>query len=539
MKTYIKYIFIIITSISVFSCSNDLDEKVFSSVTEQSYNYTTDDFHPATANIYRYLRSFTDHWRFFCAQEVTGNAIAMIPNASGWDDGGVYRRMHYHTWNSEQDHVKNMWNDFYQGVLICNNVLNQIENEVIPAPSETEKEAGIAEIKAMRAYYYWIICDNFGDAPLVIEKSDELPAKNSRREIYDFIVKELTEVIPTLSEEQGGKMYGRMNKWAAKATLANVYLNAEVYTGEAKWNECIALCDDIINSGKCALSDNYNASFRATGVESSKEVIFTIPFDRDFGGGNSFHMFSWHGELKKKYLTEATPWGSGSAMGLTQFIDTYDADDSRLEDTWLMGPQYAADGTQLVGTYDKQGEPFVYTKDVPNGTYTSEMEGYRMNKFEVLPGSTHNSTTDVPLIRYAQILMMKAECLLRTGASGAGTLVTEVRKRAFKENPDKATVTDEQLKANSTYKYGYVENYNITDPGNQDPIQFGRMLDELGWEFVWEMHTRRNLIRFGVFTKKSWLSHKPQGDYRTVFPIPEVILTSNPNLEQNPNYLNN
>lgn len=537
MKTHLKYIITIVLSGILICCDNNLDENVYSSVTQQSYNYTIEDFHPAVANIYTYLRSSLDHWGFFTGQEVTGNAIVLAPNASGWDDGGVYRRMHYHTWNSEQTHVGNMWNQFYRGVLICNNVLGQIENDVIPAPSAAEKEAALAEIRAMRAYYYWMICDNFGDAPLVIEATDELPAKSSRKEIYEFVVNELTEVIPALSEEQGGKLYGRMSKWAAKATLANVYLNAEVYTGEAHWNECIEQCNDIINSNKCALSDQYNASFRATGVESSKEVIFAVPYDRDYGGGNGVHMFSWHGELKKKFQTEATPWGSGAAMGLTQFIDTYDADDTRLEDTWLMGAQYAADGTQLTGTYDKQGEPFVYTKDIPSGNYTSEMEGYRMNKFEVLPGSTNNSTTDLPVFRYAQILMMKAECLLRTGQSGAGALVSEVRKRAFKEHPEKAIVTDELLKENSIYQYGYVEDYKIVDPGNQDPIPFGRMLDELGWEFVWELQTRRNLIRFGVFTKKSWLSHKPQGDYRSIYPIPEKVLTSNPNLEQNSNYI--
>ncbi|MDD2437921.1 MAG: RagB/SusD family nutrient uptake outer membrane protein [Massilibacteroides sp.] len=537
MKTDLKYIITILLSGIIISCDNNLDEKVYSSVTQQSYNYTTEDFHPAIANIYAYLRSSLDHWGFFCGQEVTGNAIVMAPNASGWDDGGVYRRMHYHTWNSEQAHVSNMWNQFYRGVLICNNVLDQIEKDEIPAPSSEEKERGMAEIRAMRAYYYWMICDNFGDAPLVVGKTSDLPVKSNRKEIYDFVVKELNEVIPKLNETLGGNMYGRINKWAAKATLANVYLNAEVYTGDARWEECISQCDDIINSNVCVLSDNYNASFRATGVESSKEVIFAVPYDRDYGGGNTIHMYSWHGELKKKFQTEATPWGSGAAMGLTQFINTYDVDDTRLQDTWLMGPQYAADGTQLTGTYDKKGEPFVYTKEVPDASYTSEMEGYRMNKFEVIAGSTYNSTTDLPVFRYAQVLMMKAECLLRTGKSGAGTLVSEVRKRAFKEHPEKAIVTDEQLKANSAYQYGYVEDYKITDPGNQDPIPFGRLLDELGWEFVWELQTRRNLIRFGVFSKKSWLSHKPQGDYRTVFPIPEKVLTSNPNLKQNPNYL--
>jgi hypothetical protein len=132
-----------------------------------------------------------------------------------------------------------------QGSAYLQHVLDQIEREEIPAPSAEEKESGLAEIRAMRAYYYWMICDNFGDAPLVIEKTDHLPAKSTRKEIYEFVVNELLEVIPKLSEEHGGNMYGRMNKWAAKATLANVYLNAEVYTGEARWEECIAQCDEI------------------------------------------------------------------------------------------------------------------------------------------------------------------------------------------------------------------------------------------------------------------------------------------------------
>ena len=289
-------------------------------------------------------------------------------------------------------------------------------------------------------------------------------------------------------------------------------------------------------SNRFALSDSYKDPFRSTGVETSKEVIFTIPFDANIAGGNSIHMFSWHGELKKKYETEATPWGCGSAMGVTQFIDTYDPEDSRLADSWLMGEQRAADGSPLYGTYDKMGEPLVYTKDLPDGNYTSEMEGFRMNKFEIVKGEQSSSETDVPLFRYAEVLLMKAECLLRSGKPGAGLLVTEVRKRAFKDNPELAIVTDAQLQENSSYQYGYVEHYTVTDKGNTDLIRFGRMYDELGWEFAWEMHRRRDAIRFGVYTKKSWLSHKPQGDYRSVFPIPEKVLTSNPNLEQNPHY---
>lgn len=523
---------------AITSCSNNLDEKVYSLVTETTYNYTTNDFHPTVASVYSYLR-FIAHDSYWATQEFTGDIIVNPPNSSGWDDGGTYRMLHYHKWTSEQNHVRVMWDKFYQGVILCNTVIDQIENDILPAPSADEKTKGLAELRALKAYYNWLICDNFGDAPLLKTRTTDLPEKSTRKEIYEYIVSELTEVIPLLDTELGGKMYGRMNKWGAMALLANVYLNAEIYIGENHYQDCLKVCNDLIAQSPCELSENYNASFRATGTENSKEILFCIPFDKNVAGGQSIHMFSWHGELQKKFKLEATPWGSGSSMALTQFIDTYDEDDTRLPDTWLMGDQFTPEGTLLTCTYDMMGQPLSYRKEVKDGNYTNETDGYRMNKFEVPAGTTGSSDTDFPLHRYSEILLMKAECLLRLGQPGAGELVTEVRKRNFKEYPGKAVVTDAQLKENSRYQYGTVIDYVNQHDGDQSPIQFGRLLDELGWEFAWEMHRRRDLIRFGIYTKKNWLSHDAagEGDYRTVFPIPESALTSNPKLTQNPAYL--
>jgi len=537
MKSLYKLLIFTVCLCFYTSCDNNLKEKVYSQVTQSSYAYTTASFAPVVGVSYRYMRNMISHTHWYMANETSADAIVQPANASGWDDGGRYRRMHLHTWMSEDITIRDMWNTFYQGILMCTNAINQIETGQVPAPSPEAKEAGLAELRAARAFYYWMVCDNFGDAPLITEPSLELTGKSTRKEIFDFIVSELNTVIPTLSDVQGGIMYGRFNRWAAKALLANVYLNAQVYTGESKWNECMTQCNDIINSGKFSLSENYNDAFRQTGVENLPEILFTIPFDRTLAGGNSIHMFSWHGELRKRFEIETTPWGSGSAMGVSQFIDTYNPNDTRLKDTWIMGPQFAADGvTPLMGIYDRRGQQINFKKDLPDGKYTLEDEGYRMFKFQIIKGESSNSNTDFPVFRYSQILMMKAECLLRLGQPGAGALVTAVRQRAFKDHPDLATVTDEQLKGNSSYKYGYVENYKIVDPGNTDPIQFGRMYDELGWEFAWEGYRRRDMIRFGHFTKKSWLSHKPNGDYRSVYPIPQITIDTNPKLEQNPNY---
>lgn len=538
MKTYLKTaVAVLCVGGLISSCSNNLDEKVYSLVTEETYNYSTEDFHPTVASVYSYLR-FIGHDNYWATQELTGDCIVNPPNSSGWDDGGTYRMLHYHKWTSEQNHVKVMWEKFYQGVVLCNTVIDQIENGVLPAPSDDEKRKGLAELRAVRAYYNWLICDNFGDAPLLKARTSELPEKSSRKDIYQFVVDELKEVIPDLDEQQGGNMYGRINKWAGMTLLANVYLNAKVYIGEEHWQDCLDVCDQIITSSPCGLSENYNASFRATGTESSKEILFTIPFDKTLAGGQSMHMFSWHGELQKKFKLEATPWGSGSGMALTQFINTYDENDTRLTDTWLMGDQYTPEGELLLCTYDMKGQPLSYIKDVKDGNYTNETDGYRMFKFEVPEGTTGSSDTDFPLHRYSEVLLMKAECLLRLGKPGAGDLVTEVRRRNFKNNSEKAVVTDNDLKANSSYQYGTVINYVNQHNGDQSSIEFGRLLDELGWEFAWEMHRRRDLIRFGIYTKKNWLSHDAagEGDYRTVFPIPEAALTSNPQLTQNPDY---
>ena len=542
MKKFNKFIGIILLGLtsSTLSCSNDLTEQVYSSITQESYNYTEKDFPSVIACVYPPLRGVFSHTGYWTANEVTGDAIVSPPTATGWYDGGQYMHFHYHDWNSELSNIKEFWDWMYKGALLANNSIDLIESGKVPAPSAEEKEKGLMELRAMRAFYYWLICDHFGDAPLVTTMSDELPEKTPRKEIYNFIVGELIEVIPHLSEEQGGNMYGRMNKWAAKTLLANIYLNAEVYTGENHWEDCLTQCNEIIQDSPCELSPNFKDSFRSTGVESSKEVIFAIPYDKIIATGNDMHMRSWQAQLRDKFELEASPWGSGTTMAITQFANTYDPDDSRIDDTWLRGPQYATNGDILKGAYDNIGEDFIIGKDIPDANYVKEFEGWRMNKFEVAPQTPTNSDTDFPFFRYAEVLLMKAECLLRTNQTGAGALVSQVRERAFRNHPEKITITDEQLKNdNSAYQYGYVEQYQIVDPGNQDPIKFGCLYDELGWEFVWEAHRRRDMIRFGIFSKKSWLSHKPKGDYRTVFPIPEVVLTSNPKLTQNPNYLNN
>jgi hypothetical protein len=365
--------------------------------------------------------------------------------------------MHYHTWNSEQGEIKSAWNATWKGIGLCNNALAQMEINQLGLDDATLK-AAIAELRALRAYYYWVVLDNWGDAPLVKAPTQELPVKTSRKDIYDFVVLEITEAIPYLSEEQGGAQYGLMNKWAAYALLARTYVNAEVYTGKAMWKEAIDACDAIIKSGKFQLSDNFRDNFLADQgkMVANKEIIFAIPFDQSLATGFQLHLYSWGAPVKDAFNIASTPWGSGCAMAVPEFVATYDEDDSRLENSFLVGTQYKyGTDTPIKCIYDAVDKDLAYTREIQSGNFTMEWEGYRMNKFEVLPGTGGSLDNDQPIFRYAEILLTKAECLLRKGESGAGELVSQVRARAFKDNPAKAAVTDDQLKGDTAQQYGY------------------------------------------------------------------------------------
>ena len=148
----------------------------------------------------------------------------------------------------------------------------------------------IAELRAIRALWYYILLDNHGNVPLVTAFTDETPTQATRQQIYEFVVKELTEVLPNLSKENDGTTYGRMNYWAAQATLMRTYLNAEEYVGQAHYQEALACANDIINGGKFELAPDYKAMFSYDN-EANVECIFAVPYDRLYSGFSQQHKW--------------------------------------------------------------------------------------------------------------------------------------------------------------------------------------------------------------------------------------------------------
>ena len=481
-------------------------------------------------------RSANAVWR---TNEISADETVIPERPNGWVDGGVYQRMHWHKWTPDEDNCFQIWTNAYTGITNCNRLLYQIDANLIPIT--TGKAALVAELRVLRASFYYALCDFFGNVPIDTsfnEPASYEPVQSTRAQVYSFIISELTTNVPQLDSANDATTYGRFNIWAGYTLLAKMYQNAGVYTGTPDWSDCIAACDKVIQSNLYSLEPVQSNVF-ATNNSGSREIVFSIPFDQIYtADGNTawtLHMETLEPENQATYNFQNSPWGGICAI--PQFINTFDPDDSRLSANWIQGQQYTSSGDTLIGQLGAyRGLPLTYTNALPGVDSSEEIHGYRLGKYQIQQGELVGMSNDFPLFRYADVLMMKAEALLRTGdANDAATLVTQVRARDFTNNPAKAVVTGAQLSQPTAYSYGLRNHLDTTYDVVSD-IQYGRFLDELGWEFSQEGRRRQDLIRFGVFTTKDWLSHSPNGDYRSLLAIPTSAIQTNSNLTQNPGY---
>jgi hypothetical protein len=349
-----------------------------------------------------------------------------------------------------------------------------------------------------------------------------------------------------------------MNYYAGKALLAKLYLNAEVYTGTAMWNDVITACDEIINSGQYSLESNYFTNFNIDN-SGSKEFIFAIPYDQVFFKDFHLAVATLHYGSQMTYNLTQQPWNGYCSM--EEFYNSYSDDDLRKGDVgtregpavkrgnFIAGYQYTS-GLELV-TDDGFEAPNPDRKPVPLlgdpdgdtlnfgnmfsdqpqinelGPQAYRQSGVRIGKWEIENGSDpQNMSNDYAVFRYADVLLMKAEALWRTGqTSEALTLVNMIRARAGISD---LTTLDGPV------------SYDMAG-GN---IAGGELLNEIGREMFAECHRRQDLIRWGLFTDlEKWILpyYNPQDvlktdAYTTLFAIHRDKLDANPNLDQNPGY---
>lgn len=490
------------------SCTN-LDEELYGRLTPDSFFQTEEEAVSSVAGAYNYFaRMFQaggDGWR--SAEYGTDELMCPGRSNGGWLDENVNQMMR-HEVIPFNDRLNGLWNCIFPGIGLDNSLIETFE----ASPLKDQLKGVIAEVRALRAYQYYYAMDCFGNVPICTDarvSTTNLPTTSPRADVFKFVVEEFKLAIADLPsvKDVDASYYPRFTKESAQAALAFVYLNGEVYSGKAYWKEVVDLCDAIINTGAFDLEGRVGDCFRADMEGKTKEVITAISVDKSKGvDGNQFILYAQHATDQQKYGLPFAP-ACGYCFDDTA-LNRYEEGDERLE-LLEYGPQFYLDGTPIMDP-DHAGQQLVLTT-IKDFIAAENNEGYRVLKYTPIGASFSGSdgNNDYIVERYSNVLLMKAEALVRQGQNlnTALDLVNKVRNRS--ELP---SLTAGELTLAAIEK-------------------------ERANEFIWEGKRRPDMIRFGSYFNTTWSYKKTvTPEWRGIYPIPGQQISANPNLKQNPNY---
>lgn len=491
--TYILIAFVATSLIFSTSCTK-LDEEIYDKIPAENYPENSDQVATLSVNAYKRLQNMADDngW-WFLAQEISSDEMCGPTRGADWYDGGKWVDMYTHTWTNDIEGVNRMWSLFWDGINECNRTIGSLR-----AIGESEEiMAKIGELEVLRSFFYYLLIDNYGDTPYTTQIMSEgfQPSKVSREVIYDSLVYTVEKNLKYLNP---GDLKYMANKNMAYALLAKLYLNAEVYTGTPQWQKAEQYCDSVI-AGPYSLVNDVTSPF-ATNNEDNSEIIFSIPYDEDNFQGFRLHMRTLHYQSNLTYNMSVGPW-NGFAIVPT-FFDVYEDQDLRKQSWFLWGPQYAADGSEIIESVTGEPldiDPYLPALSMGDGFTPAQIRttGARIIKYEIKMGAKENLSNDFPLFRLTDFYLMKAECEIRLGNNG-DEWVNPIRVRAG------------------------------VDPFNGCTLD--QLLEERGREMYAEGHRRQDLIRFGKYGQ-AWWEKEAHGPERNTFPIPQWAIDGNPNLE--------
>lgn len=553
MKRY-RFLFLLLAALSMTSC---LDEHPKDQLDEDAiYGSASDIYINAVASLYNYIggANESEGIQGTCRGIYDYNTLttdeAMIPIRGGdWYDGGLWNAMYQHRWTADDQSLYDTWKYIYKVIVLANKSLDIISSKS-GLLSAAQQEEYRAEVRAIRAMFYYYAMDMFGRVPLVLSTdeqrySSQFQGQTDRSSVFHFVFQELQQVLPSLPDQHSnkeGNYYGRITQPVVNFLLAKLALNAEIYmyddwtqgyanrpkgsdihfsvpAAEASshdgdkelnaWETCIYYCDKLAEEGYVLESDDaFNFS---THNETSKENIFTIPMDKNIYT-NQFHYL-----FRSYHYTHGGALGWGSENGTCATISTMKAnhygeadEDARCKMNFVAGV-VKVDGHELLMDNGKplEYQPFEVAQNLTNSKFI-KTAGARMAKYEVDRTSYMDGklqSNDIVLFRYADALLMKAEAKVRNGENGDEEL-NRIRARV-----------------GMPYRKATLDN----------------ILEERLLELVWEGWRRQDLIRFGKFTGAYDLRTPLQGEssgYTTVFPIPQKCIDLNSELVQNKGYVN-
>ncbi len=462
---------------------------------------------------------------YFPLQSLTSDEMSVTQKGGDWFDGGIWINLHRHTWDSSLNRINDAWSDAYAGIGECNSSLGGSLDA-----NQT------AQVKALRAYFYWRLLDLYGRVKLITAVGVDAPQSN-RIEVFNFVESELLGALGIASVTAAMDLSGsalntnisnyRINQYAALGILAKLYLNAEVYTGtprfdEADWaatyildNSPYQLCSTGCTTPNLAkrpevdsdpdILEGYAAVFAPLN-ENNPEIIWSIEYDETSAGGMNFAQMTLHGPSQLTWGLDSQPW-NGFAV-LEEFYNSYEDGDLRKKANFLVGPQtdfsgsalldFAADDDDLVINYT----PFNNELE-PNGLREG---GARMYKFSFKLFQRGDMDNDYPIVRLGDVHLLRAEARARSAGDWSLALpdVNALRMRA-------GVSVLASIDANEFY-------------------------DERGREMFQESSRRTDMIRFSTY-HDSWWEKTNSDTFRDVFPIPQAQLDiAGSGLTQNPGY---
>lgn len=492
--------------LTLFSCTN-LEEKVYSDIPLDDFFHTEKDVLMNAGRAYTKLQKFPEEFSLWTLDEMASDVMVAPARDDGfvWDNG---------RWNEIQKHqltptnkiLTLAWGFVFEGISACNEVIYETEQSTITFP---EKERVVSEIKILRAYFYYLAIDNWGNIPFTVDYTDkELPVQKKRQYVFQYIESEILANIDKLQDQPTADYYGRVTKGVAYTLLAKLYLNAQEWIGENKFEAAVAACDQVIALNAYMIEDNYFDNF-AVHNENSRENIFVIPMNSIFTKDRFYwYTLSLNDASRTTFNFKGGMWDEFVIQ--PDFYTKYAENDLR-RNSFLVGQQKDKNGVDIYIKNESTGEmePFIYTYTIDNYMARKKWEGARICKYAYQDGLEYYVTdmeNDFVIFRYADVLYTKLEALWRLGRAGE-------------------MITDAGLQ-------------KIRTRAGLEPLQVGDLtndgfLDELGREFALEVRRRQDMIRFGEWGK-AWWNKPPSGPNAKLFPIPQTVLNSNHNLVQNP-----
>lgn len=526
------------------ACTN-LEENIYDQLVTDNFYNNKNEVISAVLRPYTHANAWSTpgqngYWRM---NELSADQLAWPVKGRHGQDGGIWLRMHYHSWTADDDFVWDAWRLMWWGLGLCTDPIESLEarNAAQMGITDAEKAAYISELKLLRAFHYMKLMSLYGNIPTVTKVGDPLnPPTRDRKEVFSFIEKEILDNIesaPKLSKD----MIGRMTQAGGYAMLVELYLNAEAWTGTSRWDDCIAAADKLTSgeagglNGTPALDANITDTYMPNNF-NSKEIIFSLAYE--FKKAN--FQPQWTGDFfhfQQRYIYGGARNGNDGVVVIPGVYSTFKDNDKRKKEWLLQGTQYQyANPTQPVlatGGNEYDGQPLVFVDNIRKNktlqpgqdpstlksdmTQGEENSGVRFNKYKLgaLEDPNYNGT-DWALYRLSWIYFAKAEALMRkngkVATQEAVDLINQVKQRSFSGadwNTEKYTTAT---------------------------LTMDELLAERGREFIFEGFRRDDMIRSDKFTTSTWWDHNPSESTRKLYPIPRRQITLNPNLRQNEGY---